>query len=78
MNAVVWSRAQQTFVSLASVSMTRNQAFAVRYAEALLEDPDFMGISEMFEDQDLSEEDQREIYGLLARVTVCFPPEWDD
>lgn len=74
----MWSKKQQSFVGLDLASMTRNQVLAVRYAEALLEDPDFMGISEMFEDYDLSEEDQREIYGLLAKVTVCFPEEWDN
>lgn len=76
-NAVVWSRNLQTFVKLDWDIMTRNQALAVRYAEALLEDSSSINVTDMFADQDLSEEDQREIYTLLSKVTVCFPPEWD-
>jgi hypothetical protein len=59
--------------------LNRNQALALRYAEALLEDPDFLGISELFgEDYNLSEEDEHEIYGLVSKISLNYPREWDE
>jgi hypothetical protein len=59
--------------------LKRNHALALRYAEALLEDPDFMGIGELFgEEFNLTEEDEREIYGHMSKITLDYPREWDE
>lgn len=59
--------------------MKRNQALALRYAEALLEDPDFLSIGELFgEEYNLSEDDERDIYGLMSKISIDYPREWDE
>lgn len=59
--------------------MKRNHALALRYAEALLEDPDFLSIGELFgEEFNLSEDDEREIYDCMSKITLDYPREWDE
>jgi hypothetical protein len=59
--------------------LKRNQVLALRYAEALLEDPDFLGISELFgEEFNLTEADEYDIYQLVSKISLNYPREWDE
>lgn len=50
---------------------------AIAYVEMLLEDPDYIGIFEMFEDEGITEKEWREVYDLLPEITIKYPEEWE-
>lgn len=56
---------------------SKTQTLALRYAESLLEDTNYLDIHEMFENELLTDEERKEIWAHMSKITLDYPREWD-
>lgn len=58
--------------------MLPNQKRAIILAQTEIEEFDFMGVFELFEDEELSTEDVEEILGYAQELSIYVPESWYD